>query len=146
MPAEQPLGAQADPRTFLRDEDFPRWIRELPPLPPRPIPPVTVIALPATEPAGRVAPPATPLPLLVSLPDPSPGTQEPSLQNQRAVVEAGESLPDPTSSIEMTEAPSDPAPRRREAWEAPLLVVLVVGVVMAVVWALLVNGLIGSGL
>jgi hypothetical protein len=72
--------------------------------------------------------------------------QEASVQNRHAVGEAGASLLAPTPSVELTDAPRDPAPRRREAWEAPLLVVLVVGVVIAVIWALLVNGLIGSGL
>jgi preprotein translocase subunit SecE len=43
-------------------------------------------------------------------------------------------------------APSESAARRREAWETPLLVILVVGVIAAVIWALLVNGLIGYGL
>jgi hypothetical protein len=43
-------------------------------------------------------------------------------------------------------APPGATARRREAWETPLLVALLVGIVVAVIWALLINGLIGSGL
>jgi hypothetical protein len=142
MPAEPSLGPQADPRTFLRDEDFPRWIRELPALPPRPIPPVTVIAPPVTEPAHLVAPRAP----AILRPDPPPASQESSPQALNTVTEAVEPSQIPASSPAVPAAPPDSPARRREAWEMPLLVVLVVGVVAAVIWALLINGLIGSGL
>jgi hypothetical protein len=141
-PAEQILGPQADPRTFLRDEDFPRWIRELPTLPPRPLVPVAVIAPPpAADPSPLVEPPENPVPVL----DPPSVWQETSQQNLDTVVEAAEELQAPTPSPAVA-PPTDTAVHRREAWETPLLVVLVVGVLAAVIWALLVNGLIGNGL
>lgn len=141
-PVDLPLGPQADPRTFLRDEDFPRWIRDLPVLPPRRVPPVTVLASPAPELASSAeadAPPA-----LIPQPDPAPPTQI-ALPPEPPPVEAEK----PVLAPAVTAAPAVPpeAPeRQREPWETPLLVVLVVGVVIAVVWALLINGLIGNGL
>lgn len=61
-------------------------------------------------------------------------------------MDASEPLPVPASS------PAEPAiahgatAHRRQAWETPLLVVLVVGVAVAVIWALFINGIIGGGL
>ena len=145
-PADQPLGPRADPRTFLRDDDFPRWIRELPALPPRPRLPVTVNAHPAADPATVAAPPAD-APLARSpLPDPVPLSQEaaePGPQTVVETVEAAEPAPVPAAAA-VPAAATGATERQREAWETPLLVVLVVGVVIAVIWALLVNGLIGS--
>jgi hypothetical protein len=144
-PAESPLGPQADPRSFLRDDDFPRWIRDLPALPPRPVPPVTVTPTPAADPADLAAPPDNPVPSLIPLSDPPAVPQEIAQQDLHAVTGTAEP-PTPTPSAPVAAAPPDVTPRRREAWETPLLVVLVVGVVAAVIWALLINGLIGSGL
>ncbi len=145
MSAEPPLGSQADPRTFLRDDDFPRWIRELPALPPRPVPPVAVIA-PPPEPAVLVALPADPAPPLLPQPAPAPAPEEASPRELLPAEEAGAPLPVATSSAAIPAPPTTGPERRREAWETPLLVVLVVGVVAAVIWALLANGLLGSGL
>jgi len=129
-PADQPLGPQADPRTFLRDDDFPRWIRELPTLPPRRVPPVSVVVSRAAELAPLVASSANLDP---------PATQMPAVQ-----ITSPQGLHTETKAA--PPAVTDATVRRREPWETPLLVVLVVGVVVAVIWALLVNGLIGSGL
>lgn len=145
-PAEQPLGQQADPRTFLRDDDFPRWIRELPALPPRPVPPITVISLSTTAPTALVAPSANPIPLHIPLPAPTPVAQEALQRNVRPAVGSTELAEDTPLLPAGPAAPTDSGARRREAWETPLLAVLVVGVIVAVIWALLVNGLIGSGL
>lgn len=134
-PADQPLGPRADPRTFLRDDDFPRWIRELPTLPPRPVLPATLIAPRAAAPAPVAASPEIPAAQI----DPTPGAQTSAQQDLHAEVEAA---PSPG----LAPVPTDFTARRREPWETPLLVVLVVGVVAAVIWALLVNGLIGIGL
>ncbi len=143
-PVEQSLGPQADPRTFLRDDDFPRWIRELPALPPRPVPPVTVMIPSVAEPAVLVEPANLPPPLV---PRPYPPQKAGALQQDRqATLEAMEPPPAPTPPAALPAAPSESAARRREAWETPLLVILVVGVIAAVIWALLVNGLIGNGL
>lgn len=144
-PPEPPLGPHADPRTFLRDDDFPRWIRELPTLPPRPVPPIAVVAPAVAEPAALVAPVADPAPPPGPRPDPDPAASDPSLQDRHVAMEAGDPLSTDTSDAE-TDAAANAAPHRREAWETPLLVVLVVGVAVAVIWALLVNGIIGGGL
>jgi hypothetical protein len=143
--AEQPLGPQADPRTFLRDDDFPRWIRELPALPPRPVPPVAMIAPLAAEPSIAALPEA-PAPPLLSQPDPAPVLQEAAPQALLPAVEGTEPPAVPPPSPAVPAAPTGATARRREAWETPLLLVLLVGIVAAVIWALLMNGLIGSGL
>lgn len=145
-PTEPPLGTRADPRTFLRDEDFPRWIRELPALPPRPAPPVTVIAPPATDLTALAAPSGNPVLPPAPLPDPPAGAPEDPPRNPDKVAEAAEPPHAPPSSPAVQAVSTNSATRRREPWETPLLVMLVVGVVAAVIWALLVNGLIGSGL
>lgn len=143
---EPPLGPQADPRTFLRDDDFPRWIRELPALPPRSMRPVAAIVPPVVNPAPVAAPPADPAPPRTPLPDPMPAAQEAAQQDRYAAEEAGEPLPVPVPPPAATDADPDAMRPRREAWETPLLVVLVVGVALAVLWALLINGMIGGGL
>jgi hypothetical protein len=145
-PAEQSLGPQADPRTFLRDDDFPRWIRELPALPPRPVPQVAVIAPPAPEPTVLVALPEDPAPPLLPHSDPAPLPREAAHQELLPAVEGTEPVPVPAPSPALPAASPGATPREREAWEAPLLLVLLVGIVVAVIWALLINGLIGSGL
>ncbi|MFN8679325.1 MAG: hypothetical protein U0Z70_23280 [Thermomicrobiales bacterium] len=144
--AEPPLGPHADPRTFLRDDDFPRWLRELPALPPRPLSPVAAIVPPVAEPAVLVVPAAAPAPPLDPRPGSRPASPEPAPQDRPAAMDASEPLPVPASS------PAEPAiahgatAHRRQAWETPLLVVLVVGVAVAVIWALFINGIIGGGL
>ncbi len=144
VPADLPLGPQADPRTFLRDEDFPRWIRELPALPPRPIVHVTVTAAHQGEVPAPPAPPVELAALPVQHPEPVPSTQETPGEELDVV---GAQAPEPPLSVAATpEADPGTGARIREPWETSLLVVLVVGIVAAVIWALLVNGLIGSGL
>lgn len=144
--ADQPLGPQADPRTFLRDDDFPRWIRELPALPPRPRLPVTVNTHPAADSTAVAAPPADAPVAHVPLPDPVLLVQESAEQSPHAVEEEVETAePAPVlAAAAVPAAETGATERQREAWETPLLVVLVLGVIIAVIWALLVNGLIGS--
>ncbi|MEZ4564261.1 MAG: hypothetical protein R2853_16145 [Thermomicrobiales bacterium] len=142
-PAELPLGPYADPRTFLRDADFPRWIRDLPTLPARTVPPAT-LAPPAAEPT-LVAPPEDPHPLRPPGPGPTPDLREPSPPGQDTAADAAGSAPAPARPPVVPDATASATAQRRAAWETPLLVVLVVGVVVAVIWALLVNGLIGGG-
>lgn len=138
-PPEPALGAQADPRTFLRDEDFPRWIRELPALPPRPAPPAPALitmehSRPAPHPPTALPPPA-PLPVDHAVPTAPPG-QVASAQPVAPVAE-------PVAAAALRDAP--PA-RPRAAWETALLVLLGVGVVAAVLWALVANGLLAGSL
>jgi hypothetical protein len=146
IPADQPLGPQADPRTFLRDDDFPRWIRELPELPPRPLVTLSVDARPEPEPDLPIALSGDPASSSPSHPEPSVEAQEAPQHDPEMLVGVAEPSHAPTASRPMTAAPPElpPPPRRREPWELPLLVVLVVGVIAAVIWTLWVNGLIGS--
>lgn len=143
--AEPSLGPEADPRTFLRDEDFPQWIRELPTLPPRPVLPVPPIAAaPAPKPVTLTEPPASGTPVPVPQAEPLTAAQEPSQPDlSMAAVAATPSLQGITSS---PAPPESPVARRRAPWETLLLVVLGVAVVATVIWALLVNGLIAIGL
>lgn len=135
-PAEQPLGPQADPRTFLRDDDFPRWIRDLPALPPRRVPQVTVTAPPAAPPESQ-APPSSPHS------EPEPLASAATAQDTPIEAEATKPVSVPPPPVAPAAATSSTG-RQREPWETPLLVVLILGVIIAVVWALLANGLIGN--
>ncbi|MFT4037447.1 MAG: hypothetical protein QM692_04650 [Thermomicrobiales bacterium] len=129
-PTEPPLGPTADPRTFLRDEDFPRWLRELPPLPPRPprpersaFPEPVVIAV--VEPA--------PIPEPVTMAEAPPESALPAVE------------PAPTAPVATAAPPPGIATApRRPAWEQALLALLGLAIVVAVVWALIANGLIGG--
>ena len=143
-PADQPLGRQADPRTFLRDDDFPRWIRELPALPPRPVVPPrenASVAAPAPLPVAATGQDAS----LIDISVPTPGL--PEIPEQELAPMAADDMPSHAAAAPpaLPTAPPETAAHQHEAWETPLLVVLVVGIVVAVLWALLVNGLIGSG-
>ncbi|MCA9877337.1 MAG: hypothetical protein KC442_06140, partial [Thermomicrobiales bacterium] len=138
-PTEPSLGAQADPRTFLRDEDFPRWIRELPTLPPRPTPPAPALVI-VEDPLPASPTPATPpapASLLAAVPE------EPSVPSPQGAPALAAPIAEPASAPASPEAP--PA-RPRAAWETALLVLLGVGVVAAVLWALVANGLLAGSL
>lgn len=141
--ADQPLGPQADPRTFLRDEDFPRWIQELPALPPRRVVPVTVLPQQAMNPAALTVSPAPQEPSHTPLPEPVPPAQPGTETAPLAAAAPAEPAPAPAPAAAPAVTTSS-TERQRERWETPLLVILVVGIILAVIWALLINGLIGN--
>jgi hypothetical protein len=121
------LGSRADPRTFLSDDDFPQWLRDLAVRQEwaahRPAESVS-----AGAPTGIVLPTVTqPAPEL----DSAPGTE---LRPER---EARSDEPVPAAAVA---AFSSEERRGRDIWETLLLVILFVGVVAAAVWALVVNG------
>ena len=127
------LGPRADPRTFLSDDDFPQWLRDL---------------AVRREGASRhpaesvsVAAPAWIVPPAVAQPAPksdsAPGS---ALRPER---DAGSDEPAPTAA-----AMTPPSEERRglDVWETLLLVLLFIGVVVAALWALIANGVISIGL
>ena len=163
--APAPLSPRADPRTFLTDDDFPRWLRDL--------------AARRDEAAPRSAEPAdAPPAATVTIPGvaPSawpdwPGSAGPAMApvNTEAtpiIVPpfAAERLADPTSAPEPVSPPEpEPGPdgrqpaavvaaralqegRDRAAWETLLLVFLFIGIIVAALWALVSNGVFSPGL
>ncbi len=127
------LGPRADPRTFLSDDDFPQWLRDLAVRQEgavrRPTESVSVGAR-----AGMV-PPAVNLP--APEPDSAPGSES------RPESDAGSDEPAPAAAV--AASPSEER-RGRHIWETLLLVILFIGVIAAAVWALVANGLFSLGL
>jgi len=135
-----PLGPTADPRTFLVDDDFPRWLRDLAarraPVPGNDavLPAAAALQAPAAWPnwpeaaaaANPVIPPPAPVP---ALPMPSAPT-------------GNEGRPPPA----LVAAREREERRGRGAWETLLLVLLFIGVVAAAIWALVSNGVFSPGL
>jgi hypothetical protein len=146
-----PLGPRADPRTFLTDDDFPRWLRDLaarravapqPPtemasLPPRPEPPPTA---PVTSIAMSAEP--DPPPVIPPTPAESPVPVAP----ENAPITGAVPSPAPARLLPAEVAARAPEERRgRQPWETFLLVALFIGVVVAALWALVANGVITPG-
>jgi hypothetical protein len=139
-PVLAPLGARADPRTFLDDDDFPGWLRDLA--------------------ARRQAGPTTPADLDPADTDLAPPERHEALAwaNWPGAPASRDALP-PTPELVAPTVPKPVLPladerpptaivagralaerRERGAWETLLLVVLFLGVVIAAVWALVSNG------
>jgi hypothetical protein len=153
-----PLGPHADPRTFLSDDDFPRWLRDLA----------------ARRDAAR-APSAAVGDLVGGPGRPSAADWPvwPSLATHQAasdlgsdatavIVAAGggtgssEPMASPGATDAATRDGRPPAAivaaraleerRERGAWESLLLVILFIVVVVAAIWALVANGVFSPGL
>lgn len=144
-PSAPPLGAQVDPRGFLSEDDFPRWLHLLAAQ--------RAARMPTVPPTALVS--AEPVPAPVSLPAALPHAEDvvwpshvaPDLPPAASAppVEAGV-IPPPSAhaaSPEMVVVPPPDQPRReRSSWETLLLIALFIGLVVAAVWALVVNGVI----
>jgi hypothetical protein len=121
------LGSRADPRTFLSDDDFPQWLRDL----------AMRREGAARRPAEFVSvgshawivPPAVTQP--APEPDSAPGA-ELRLEDKARSEE-------PAAAAVVAAPPSEER-RGRDVWETLLLVILFIGVVAAAVWALVANG------
>jgi len=126
------LGPRADPRTFLSDDDFPQWLRDL----------AVRREGAARRPAESVSvgahvwmvPPAVAQP--APEPDSAPGSE------LGPESEAGSDEPAPAAAVA---TPLFEERRGRDVWETLLLVLLFIGVVAAAVWALVANGVFSLG-
>jgi hypothetical protein len=127
-----PLGPRADPRTFLSDDDFPQWLRDL--------------AMRREGSARRsaesasmgahawIAPPAT-----------TQTTPEPDSARESESKPEREAVPAEPAPAAAAMAVCPPEERRgRDVWETLLLVLLCIGVIAAALWALLANGVFPS--
>ena len=127
------LGSRADPRTFLSDDDFPQWLRDL-----------------AVRRGGTarhsaefvsvgshawIVPPTVTQP--APEPDSAPGTE---------LRREGEARSDEPAAAPAGAAPPFEERRGRDMWETLLLVILFIGVAAAAVWALVANGVFSLGL
>ena len=159
-----PLGPRADPRTFLSDDDFPQWLRNLAvrrqetarrsdestielallgaverraesARPDRPDSNAFTAAPANAGPPGRTA--LTALTESVPEPDSAPGPESAPGR------EAAPAEPMPAAAVA---APSSEERRGRDVWETLLLVLLVIGVIAAALWALVANGVVSPGL
>jgi hypothetical protein len=148
-----PLGPHADPRTFLSDDDFPQWLRDL-----------------ATRESARSAQTGTETtaPELVWLSWPGregdgrrfaeggaslrgeKGEQGVSLRSggEGELTTPDSRLPSPSEGQEPAAVAARAREERRErsAWETLLLVVLFIGIVIAALWALVANGVFSPAL
>jgi hypothetical protein len=159
-----PLGPRADPRTFLSDDDFPQWLRDL--------------AVRREETARR-SHESTVEPALLGAGEHRVPSARPDWSNANASTAAPasadthagsaplavtqtapnpDSAPQPESESEPETAPAEPAPAAvivtrppeerhgRDLWETLLLVLLFIGVIAAALWALVANGVVDLGL
>jgi hypothetical protein len=127
-----PLGPRADPRTFLSDDDFPQWLRDL--------------AVRREGASRRSAESAST--------SAHAGTVPPAV---RPPVSAPLAAHGPESEPEREATPAEPAPaaavvalppeerRGRDIWETLLLVLLLIGVIATALWALVANGVLSPG-
>jgi hypothetical protein len=152
------LGARADPRTFLTDDDFPRWLRDLAiretPRAESEVAAVAAQIIKAPDVSERLAVtwPAGPGSATAASP-PTPATPELAVPAGIGIPEPVVHGPEDAPVIASTEQ-SPPAvatrprgePRGRNAWETLLLVLLFLGVVVAAIWALVANGVFSPGI
>lgn len=145
FPAAPPsLGARTDPRAFLSDDDFPRWLRDLAaqrlapksaPARTEEKPPPAQTSRDAAIPADVSPQPESTLPPVVADPAPAPLERPPAIPA---------SFPNPAPPLP---DPAHPQPRderrRREPWETLLLAALLIGVIAGALWALAANGMLG---
>ncbi len=126
-----PLGPRADPRTFLSDDDFPQWLRDLAVR--RDEPARRSVASSSMGAHARTAPPA--VSQTVPKPDAAPG----SASEPERKAQPGE--PAPAAAVA-----ARPLEERRghNVWETLLLVLLFIGVIAAALWALVANGVVPS--
>ena len=141
-----PLGPQADPRTFLSDDDFPRWLREL-----AARETTCTVAEPGADPAASLSWPSWPGTMPASAGDGAATAPRVPV----APLSGGEPAPSPTLVPALSPAERAPVAivarareerRGRSAWETLLLILLVLGVLVAALWALVANGVFSPGL
>ena len=127
------LDPRVDPRTFLSDDDFPNWLRDL-----------------ATRQEGEASRPAADsvsvgahawiVPPAVTQPAPEPDSTPGPELGFEGEVESDE--PAPAAAVA---APDAQKRRGHDVWETLLLILLFIGVVAAALWALVANGVVSIG-
>jgi hypothetical protein len=159
-----PLGPRADPRTFLVDEDFPRWLRDLAARRATETP--AHDGLESVDDAPEAGPPTESdhhspegWPSWPGASDAaSPGEPAGTISGAAPVmtVPAAGAARDPESAADFAQDGRPPASvlaaraleerRTRGSWETLLLVVLFIGVIVAALWALVSNGVFSPSL
>jgi hypothetical protein len=122
-----PLGPRADPRTFLSDDDFPQWLRDLA---------VRREGAPrrSAESASMSAHAGTMLPAVSQ-----PATGPVSARGSESELEREAVPAEPAPAAAAVRPPEER--RGRDIWETLLLVLLFIGVIAAALWALIANGI-----
>ena len=154
-----PLGPRADPRTFLSDDDFPQWLRDLaarreevarrseesddtPPTAP------IQSAAPAAWP-DSTDPTHAPESISVMPPTAAPiGAQlraDPTFEPEPASTPEPEPSPDERPPAAVVAARTAEESRGRDVWQTLLLVFLLIGIIVAALWALVSNGVFRPG-
>jgi hypothetical protein len=158
------LGSRADPRTFLSDDDFPQWLRDLSARREETtrrsvgssVEPALLGAVerraPSSRPAWSGTPASTPAPANAST---HQGTAPPAMTQSAPESDStsgSESEPE-REAAPATSAPAAPVAagpsgehRGRDIWQTLLLVLLFIGVIAAALWALVANGVFDFGL
>jgi hypothetical protein len=159
-----PLGARADPRTFLNDDDFPQWLRDLAarredvagrstgsddtlPAVSTEIQHAAPAAWPAwPDSAGPTRAPAS-VDAISSTAAPV-GAQlraEPNTGAEPASTPEPEPGPDGRPPAAVVAARTLEESRGRDVWQTLLLVFLLIGIIVAALWALVSNGVFSPG-
>jgi hypothetical protein len=158
-----PLGPRADPRTFLSDDDFPQWLRNLAARREEvarhseesdDTPPTALIqsAAPAAWPdwSDSTDPTHAPESISVMPPTAAPiGAQlraHPTFEPEPASTLEPEPSPDERPPTAVVAARTAEESRGRDVWQTLLLVFLLIGIIVAALWALVSNGVFSPGL
>ena len=159
-----PLGPRADPRSFLTEDDFPQWLRDFAArredaagrsVESSDTPLAAAVAIQHVAPAawsdwaGPVGPAIAP-----TSSDAGPTIAEPVAARPLADPAPA---PEPASPPESAPGPDGRPPaavaaraldegRGRATWETLLLVFLLIGIIVAALWALVANGVFSPGM
>jgi hypothetical protein len=156
------LGPRVDPRTFLTDDDFPRWLRDLAArrdarsADPSDTPPEVAVSIAGGAPAAWPDRPGSTAASIASANIDTAALIAAPVETEHFV--APTSATEPVSPPEPEPAPGERLPaavvaarglqegRDRAAWETLLLVFLFIGIIVAALWAFVANGVFNPGL
>ena len=160
-----PLGPRADPRTFLTDDDFPRWLRDLAArrdeaalrsAEPTDAPPAAAATIPRAAPfawpdwpgsaASAIVPVSTDATPIIAPPVAAERLADP--MPAPGLAPPPEPEPGPDGRLPAAVVATRPLQegRDRATWETLLLVFLFIGIIVAALWALVSNGVFSPGL
>ena len=132
QPALAPLASLTDPRTFLTEDDFPQWLRDLA---------ARRLAASADPPSAAIAPTGS-----VAVLTAPAAPARPDLVPTTALVATPTPAPEHRPAAAIVAARAREERRGRDPWETLLLVLLCIGIVVAALWALVANGVFSPGL